>query len=190
MSYDPETGTVFHFANALQATIFNSGGPEMSGWDPAKPRFYTGQYHLDISNTTLASRDLATGEVKWTHFYDLYLQRSAMTILPDMVFTGFSDGYLRFFDKNTGDVLRELNLGSYLQIEFTTGQTTKGDQMIYGILAQGERAHQLTAPGTVVGIGLSEKAAADVKTTTVPTTRSTTVTTTSVSTSVTTSIST
>ncbi len=185
MSYDPTTGTVYHYANGLQATIFSSGGPDQPGWSPDKPNFYVGKYRLEISNTTLVARDLATGKVKWTKFYPLYLQRSAMTITPDMVVTGFSDGYLRFFDKNTGQTLREMNLGSYLQIAFTTGQDAKGNQLIYSVLTQGSRAHQLTAPGTVVGIGLSSSAAKAATTT-----MTTTATTTAVSTTTTTSIST
>ncbi|MBI2937285.1 MAG: PQQ-binding-like beta-propeller repeat protein [Thaumarchaeota archaeon] len=182
MSYDPETGTLFHYAIGLQTTIVNSPAPVV-GQSVSITRAYP------ITNTTIVARDAATGKVKWTWFWNIAQQRSQLVVTPTLVFTGFTDGQMRFLDKDTGKLLREINLGSDMRVGVTTGQDSDGNQKIFtilGVSAAGRIAP--TNPGIVVALGLA--AGAEPKTTTVTTTQSTTVTTTSVSTSATTVTST
>jgi len=193
MSYDPTTGTLYHYANALQVTILQSQGPNAAGTGSA---FSTRSY--PDTNSTLVARDLATGKVKWTYFYEYSVQRSMITITPTMLIAGYTDGLLRFFDKSTGKVLREMNLGSTMTAGFTTGQDSSGNQEIFGIIGTGSvsqaRVYPTTsAAGVVVGIGLSDISASTVTTTSTATTTSvstTTSTATSTTTATTTSVST
>jgi alcohol dehydrogenase (cytochrome c) len=182
MSYDPKTGTLFHYANALETSILKSNPPPESGVGSA---FSTKSY--PDTNSTLVARDLATGQVKWTYYYDYSVQRSMITVTPTMVFAGYTDGYLRFFDKNDGTLLREMNLGSTMTAGFTTGQDSDGNQEIFGIIGTGSvsqaRVYPTTsAAGVVVGIGLAERSASTMTTTAVSTITSTTVATTTVTT--------
>jgi outer membrane protein assembly factor BamB len=169
MSYDPTTGILYHYVTALETIIVQSL-PAAVGVNTA---ITTGNFP---TNTTIVARDAATGNVIWTYYYPFSQQRSAMVITPDMVFAGFTDGYMRFFDKTDGTLLREMNLGSNLQIQFTTGQDSKGNQKIFGLLGVSSTFAPST-PGTLVAIGLSPQAATNA-------TSTTTVTTTSVTTSV------
>ena len=187
MSYDPQTQTLYHYAAALQAKLIDSPPPKEGGSVSIITPYPT-------MNTTIVARDAATGKMKWTWFYDLSQQRSHMVVTPTLLFTGFTDGYMRFFDKNSGKLLHEMNLGSDLKIGVTTGQDIKGKQMIFTIVGSGASAIAPSMPGTVIGIGLSDKATGGspgaAQTTTVTTTATTTATTTSVTTSVTTSATT
>jgi outer membrane protein assembly factor BamB len=179
MSYDPDTQTLYHYASALQGKLVDSPPPKDGGSVSITTTY-------PITNTTIVARDVATGEVKWTWFYDVAQQRSHMVVTPTLLFTGFIDGYLRFFDKNDGKLLREMNLGSDLKVGITTGQDSTGEQMIFTIVGSGASAITPSMPGTVVGIGLSDKAAGgtpgEAQTTTVTTTSTTTAITTSATT--------
>jgi outer membrane protein assembly factor BamB len=168
MSYDPTTGILYHYATALQTTIVESVPAELG----VNTAITSGTYP---TNTTIVARDAATGEIKWSYYYDTSQQRAAMVVTPELVFAGFTDGYLRFFDKDTGTMLQEILLGSNLQIQFTTGQDSNGDQKIFGLLGVDSSFFPST-PGTLVALGLSERAQAEVSTTTVTTTASTTLT--------------
>ncbi|MBI2937790.1 MAG: PQQ-binding-like beta-propeller repeat protein [Thaumarchaeota archaeon] len=177
MSYDPETGILYHYATALQTIIVRSL-PAAPGVNTA---ITTGNFP---TNTTIVARDVKTGNITWKYYYPFSQQRAAMVITPELVFAGFTDGYLRFFDKSNGQLLREMNLGSNLQIQFTTGQDSKGDQKIFGLLGVSSTFAPST-PGTLVAIGLSKQAAANATaTTTVTTTSATTITSTTTSVSV------
>ncbi len=176
-SYDPETGTLYHYAAALQISLIESPPSEL-GKSVSIASF------RPKMNSTIVARDIKTGEVKWTWFYAHDLQRSHMVITPELLFTGFTDGYVRFFDKDTGELLRELNLGSDLMVGLTTGQDVDGNQMIFTMGGVGRSLFTPFNPGFLVALGLSERAAGEVRTTTVTTTSisRTTVTTTSATT--------
>ncbi len=182
MSYDPTTNTLFHYAAALQTIIVRSV-PAALGVNTAVT---TGNFP---TNTSIVARDVATGKIKWTYFYPISQQRGAMVVTPELVFAGFTDGNLKFLDKDTGKVLREMILGSNLQIGFTTGQDSKGNQKIFGLIGV-ESAFFPSSPGTLVAIGLSSQAAAAASTSTVTTTATTTATTTTTATSTTTATTT
>ena len=178
MSYDPATNTLFHYAIGLQTKILDSPAPVL-GQSVAKTQ------GNPITNSTIVARDAATGKVNWTYYYNQQ-QRSHLVITPSLVFTGFTDGQMRFFDKTTGSLLREINLGSDMRVGVTTGQDSSGNQMIFTILGVTMAGRiSPTNPGVVVSLGLSAA-----KTTTVTTTSVTTSSITTTATSTTTAIST
>jgi alcohol dehydrogenase (cytochrome c) len=170
MSYDPATGTLFHYAVALQTKIINSP-PAALGKSVSITKSYP------ITNTTIVARDAATGKVKWTYFYKAGQQRSHLVVTPDLVFSAFTDGFLRFLDKNTGKELYKMNLASDLRIGVTTGQDSDGNQELFTV-AGITSSWGSKNPGVVIAIGLSDKAAAEVRTTVDTTTQHTTFTTT------------
>ncbi len=179
MSFDPETQTLILYEVALQVDILEERGYQTGG-----SLFSTRS--SPIKNTSIVARDLATGDVKWTWFYAIGQQRAAMVVSSDLVFTGFTDGFMRFIDKNTGALLHEMNLGSTVTVGVTTGQDSDGNQKIFAIVGASG-----AVPGTLVVVGLSDRAAAEVKTTTVTTTTTsrttlTSTTTTSITTTATT----
>ncbi|HEY4699533.1 MAG TPA: hypothetical protein VIH27_04085, partial [Nitrososphaerales archaeon] len=181
MSYDPVTQTLFHYAIGLQTKIMNSPTAAVGvnvAVIQANP----------ITNSTIVARDASTGKVKWTWFWKVAQQRSHLVITPSLVFTGFTDGQMRFFDKTTGALLREINLGSDMRVGVTTGQDSSGNQMIFTILGVTMTGRITpTNPGVLVSLGLSAA-----KTTTVTSTSVTTssVTTTATTTATTTSLTT
>ena len=188
MTYDPETGTLFHYALALQTRITspNYNGP---GSVVSKSTAYA------IQNTSIIARDAATGAIKWNYFNKNGNERAAMIATPELLITGSIDGVIRVFDKSSGKVLKEVSLGSDVKVGVTTGQDSDGNQRIFALVGagQGMGAIAPTSPMTLVSIGLSAKAASTVTsvattttTATATTTASTTVTTTAVSTSSTT----
>jgi len=181
MSYDPDTHTLYHYAMALQTTILESPEPKVGG----NVRVSITQSYPKV-NASIVARDVATGKVKWTWFYGYSGQRSHIVVTPELVFTGFTDGHLRFFDKDTGKLLREINLGSQMVNGFTTGQDSDGNQKIFGVIGVGRVFPTVyprgTAAGTLVALGLSERPLKVVTTTTTTTTTSIS-TTTSVTTS-------
>ncbi len=187
MSYDPETATLFHYALALQTTIQESPPPEEGGTSFSIARSYP------IQNTSIVARDAATGNVKWRYYYPTSWIRSHITVTPELVFTGFNDGMIRFLDKSTGALVHEMNLGSPQVVGWTTGVDSSGDQKIFTIIGISIGTATVISPamsGTVVALGLSERAAEAVTTTvtTISTTSTTrTVTSTSASTTTVTS---
>ena len=177
-TYDPTTQMLYHYATALQGRVLNSSSPQV---DQAASAFMT----MPISNTTIVARDVATGKVNWTWFYPTSQQRAHMVVSQDLLFSGFTDGYLRFFDKSTGAKLREMNLGSDIKVGPTIGHDSDGNSMIFVMVGVGGYVAGImpVLPGTVVGIGLSEVASGEVRTITQTTTVATTKTQTSTITS-------
>ncbi len=182
MSYDPDTGTLFHYATAIQVKLLES-------LEPVVGRVVSISQGYPVMNSTIIARDAATGKIKWTYFYGASQQRSHIVVTPDMVFTGFTDGYVRFFDKNTGEKLSELFVGSDMKVGLTTGQDSAGNQKIFTLVGQGTSALATFSagrtPGTLIAIGLSENAgstgAAEIKTTTITSISSITITRVSIS---------
>ena len=179
MSFDPGTATLFHYANGLQTTVLQ----EFS-YVERKPLSVTAGFPL--TNTTIVARDLATGNVNWTWFYRIGNQRSALVVTNDLVFSGFTDGSMRFFDKNSGKLLHEMSLGSSLTVGTAIGQDSAGDQKIIVPVSTFITMSSRT-PGNIIALGLSTKLASTVTTTS---TLTSTATTTSVSTATTSVINT
>jgi outer membrane protein assembly factor BamB len=168
-SYDPQTGTLYHYAAALQTTILNS--------PPAEPGARVSQTRGSANqNVSIVARDVSSGDVKWTWFWPVGAQRSHLVVTSDIIFAGFTDGKMRFFNNN-GDLIREMTIGSHMLNGFTTGQDSNGDQKIFGVVGVGRIGASVypspTAAGTVVALGLRDAP------TTVTSTQRTTLTTTS-----------
>jgi hypothetical protein len=155
MSYDPETGVLFHYSGSLQ-TIFTSPRPPYEPGD----RFSQGGGRADNNNVSIVARNVASGEVLWHWFFEYNLQRSAMIVTPDLLYVGFIDGFIRFFDTTSGEILHELNVGSDIKVGMTTGQDSNGDQKIFAVLGVGGSLGAIgpTTPGTLISVGLSERA--------------------------------
>jgi hypothetical protein len=98
-----------------------------------------------------------------------------------MVFIGQTDGFIRFFDKNNGELLNKINVGSAIVIQPTVGQDGQGDSKIFTIIgasrsggqARMGMAETTTVPGTMAAFGLREKAAESVATTVTSTSKTT-----------------
>ncbi|MCL5318247.1 MAG: PQQ-binding-like beta-propeller repeat protein [Thaumarchaeota archaeon] len=187
MSYDPETQTLILYEGALQVNIL-SEHPYAQGAELFRTSMYP------TANTTIVARDLATGKVKWTWFYQLSNQRAAMVVSGGTVFTGFTDGQMRFLDKDTGKELGKLSLGSPVLVQPTIGQDTDGNSKIFAVvgstsLASGPQYGNPgpTIPGTLVAIGLSDKAAQIVTSTSTTTATTTAISSTTATTTVTSS---
>jgi outer membrane protein assembly factor BamB len=183
LSYDNE-GTIFHYANFHPGEFTSRPFVEEGG------SANSASFDIEPTTTTIAARDLATGNIKWTWFYPFSSQRAHMLITGDMVVTGFTDGRIRFFDKDTGQLLREMNVGAPVVTGLTAGKDANGDSKIFvisgmtsfvGLYGYGPNAPRI--PGTVISIGLSESQ----KTITTTSTTRTTITTTSATTSTVTS---
>ncbi len=181
MSYNPQTGQLFHFVGSGGLTILKQN-PIIQG------KGIWSSKNAPILNTTIVARNAATGEIQWSTNPKPYHIRAHMLITGGMVVLPETDGNLRFYDQANGQTLREMNLGAQLMTGATTGQDSKGNQKIFGIIGQTTQIG-VVVPGTVYAIGLTDRAAA-AQTTTVTTTASTTVTTTSITTSITTSATT
>jgi hypothetical protein len=175
MAYDPDTGMLYHYALALQCVIQES--PDGSEGTFSVTTAYP------IQNTTIVARDVATGEVKWTYFFPISEIRAHMVVTKELVYTAFNDGTVKFFDKETGTVLKELVLGTELKIGLTTGQDSDGNQKIFTIIGLGSGSMagiMPSLPGTIVAMGLSDRPVSG-EVTTVTTTAVSTVTTTTTS---------
>ncbi|MBI2937289.1 MAG: PQQ-binding-like beta-propeller repeat protein [Thaumarchaeota archaeon] len=190
LSYDPDTNTLFQYASGQQVTLLKENSMK-DGASLMSTRGYS------ISNSTIVARDAATGNVKWTWFYKFSTQRSHLVVTSDMLLTGFTDGYMRFFDKSSGKLLREMNVGTHMVNGFSTGQDSDGKQKLFGVIGVGDATSSRvypspTAGGAVIALGLSENpaGAAQQTTTTVTTTSATTITTATTSTVTTTSATT
>jgi len=175
MSFDPNTQTLMLYEDAIQRTVTREN-PSEAG----RELFTT--IRKEPANSTLVARDIVTGKVKWSWFYPYSAQRSAMAISGGMVFAGFTDGYLRFLDMNSGALLKELRLGSPVTIGVTIGKDSSGNSKIFvmsgssALIAAAYYRVEDMVPGTLVAVGLSDKVA-DVKTTTLTTTATSTVST-------------
>jgi hypothetical protein len=88
---------------------------------------------------------------------------------------------MRFLDKDTGELLREMNLGAPIVVQPTIGKDSDGNSKIFAIAGATSRAGQAPfglagqpqVPGTLVALGLSERADGGVQTTTVTSTTTT-----------------
>lgn len=175
-------GTIFHFVQT--STMI---GPTTWGFpenpDEAVPgKGYTYGTALP-GNTTLVARDLVTGKVKWTYFYKYTNVRGFPIITGNMVVMGNPDGNVRFIDESNGKLLRTLNLGASMGIGLTAGKDSDGNSRIFALVGTSGAAGYDIQPssGTLVALGLTDKAssgggAVQATTTTVTTTQSTTIT--------------
>ena len=171
ISYDD--GVTYHFAQKSPLIIdefldpfFNPGSP------PDRDRDQQ-------SNATLMARDLVTGELKWQWFYEWSPVRAFPVVTGDMVIAGFSDGMMRFFDKDNGQLMKELNVGAGMLVGPSVGKDSNGDTKIFAVIGTAWGPGQFvfdrsSTSGTLVAVGLSERAAAQVRTTTSTVTATTT----------------
>jgi len=190
MSFDPQTNTLILKEDALETTITKEF--------PYVPKgsLFTTQANPN-SNSTIVARDMATGKVKWTYFTQYSHQRAANVVSGGMVFSGFTDGYLRFLDKDTGKLLHSISLGSPVVVQPTIGKDKNGNAKIFTIFgatrlagnAEFGLAGTIEVPGTLIALGLSDKAPI-IQTSTVTTTSTATTTATSTTTSISTSATT
>ena len=186
MSYNPELGTMFHWTQTMQRVLLKNPDPP---WEPGTS-VGLGESPGTPINTTLVARNLATGQETWTWYYDDTWIRSHIVTTTNIVWTGFNDGHMRFLHAETGELLREINLGANLgQTGTTTGKDADGKQKIFALMITGTSFGQ-TNGGTLVAIGLDERAQQAAQTVTVTQTTRTTVTTTSATTITSTSVST
>ena len=183
-AYDPQAQRLILYETAEVRTVLKEN-PYIVGGE----LFITSNY--PISNTTLVARDVATGAIKWTWFYPFSKQRAPPIVSGGMVIAGFTDGYVRFFDKDTGNLMREIAIGAPIVVGPSIGTDAAGNAKIL-VLAGSMRGTDIrygtgpVVPGTLLSIGLSDKAEPSAKTTTVTTTATTTQSTTLTSTSATT----
>ncbi|MBI2937288.1 MAG: PQQ-binding-like beta-propeller repeat protein [Thaumarchaeota archaeon] len=174
-SYDPETGTVYHYTS-LMAAYLASGPVDIVGRSGGRG---SAPAVTAAGNVTIVARDLETGKAKWTWFYPTSNQRAHMVVSGGLLFSGFTDGLLRFLDKDTGKPLSTVNIGAPVLVGPTIGKDSDGNSKIfvlggsmslaannYGYATRGLAA----VPGTLVAVGLSDKAASTGSTSTVTTT--------------------
>jgi hypothetical protein len=174
-------GNVIHYIESVQATVTEWAWPELP--ELVEEGQSLGGSNWPTGNATIVSRDLVTGEVNWTNFFPWSNVRAFPTVTGSMVIAPHPDGILRFYDEDNGELLREMNLGGPMIIGSTIGMDSAGDAKIFVNLGNptfGGPGFDVGSniPGTVVAIGLNERAAAQVRTTTVTTTATTTTTTT------------
>ncbi|MCL4436255.1 MAG: hypothetical protein M1387_06040 [Thaumarchaeota archaeon] len=184
LSYDPDSQTVIHYANALMI------GYRSLPIEVGKSNVGPGPKGMaETANTTIIARDVATGKIKWSWFYKTSAQRAAIVVTGGMVFSGFTDGTVKFLDKDKGTLLNTVNVGSGVVVAPTIGADSDGNQKIFLIAGStsivgafaGPGFNNLGAmvPGTLVAVGLSEKSTGGAVTQ--PTTSTTTTTTTTTS---------
>jgi outer membrane protein assembly factor BamB len=187
-AFDPETQTYILYEGAQWAMVL-----EEHSYFPGETNYKGGNLFTTFRglpvNATLVARDLATGKVKWTWFYQPTMQRAAPIISGGMVITGWPDGIMRFFDKDTGKLLHQTSIGAPVVVQPTIGKDSAGDSKIFvlagpsGPLGVGDARFGLAGlsrvPGTIIALGLSGRAA---QTTTVTSTSASTTTSTVVST--------
>ena len=170
-AYNPVTDTLFHYTLGIQREIVESVRPP---WEEDQAISISGASFP--TNSSVVARNVATGEEMWSWFHPEGTQRSALVTTSDIVFAGYRDGYIRFFNAATGELLREMNNGNTMSAGLTTGQDLTGDQKIFAILSTSGTA------GTLIAVGLNERAQAVAETVTVTQTSRTTITSTSIST--------
>ncbi len=132
MAYDGE-GTLYYYIIGNQALLLDSP-PYIEGQSSSRTQ------SSPVSNTTIVAMDLATGQTKWTWYYDHSQNRAAMVITGDMVMSPWSDGFMRFHDKDTGQLLYEQNMGSYLAVTATIGKDSDGNSKILVLAGPAGRA--------------------------------------------------
>jgi hypothetical protein len=177
-SFDPQTGTVYHYTafTQLKITTLPMREGRISGVIPI----------TNLSaNVTIVARDLFTEKIKWSWFYPISNQRAHMVVSGGMLFSGFTDGNMRFFDKDSGILIDTLRLGSPIVTGVTMGQDSEGHQKIFTIVGATSFARQESyglakqniVPGTLIAIGISENIPNSVTTTVITTTTVSTTTT-------------
>ncbi|MCL4436672.1 MAG: PQQ-binding-like beta-propeller repeat protein [Thaumarchaeota archaeon] len=163
MSYDPDKQAVIHYANAMMSTIRTlpivPNGNDLAGFAATGP-----------ANTTIINRDVATGKINWSYFHGTSAQRAALVVTGGMIFTGFTDGLVRFLDKDTGKLLNTVNVGTGVVVAPTIGADSDGNSKIFiiagsttivGPYAAGQFGNiGPMVPGTLVALGLADKPAA------------------------------
>ncbi|MCL4436480.1 MAG: hypothetical protein M1503_03610 [Thaumarchaeota archaeon] len=124
MRCDPQTSTVFHYAVGLQTTILHE-----NPYVPSGALFNTQGY--PVSNTSIVAWDAVTGSTKWIYFYSIGQQRAHMIVTPGLVMSGFTDGYFRALDSDTGKALFKKNLGSAITVGPSIGADSDGNMKIF-----------------------------------------------------------
>ncbi len=180
-------GAIFHYVQSGGVSFSKHLFPD----DPVEAKegagFWSQMDFISIqANATLVARDLVTGNVKWMHFYPNTGVRAYPTITGGIVILPLPDGHMRLLDEDNGRLLREINLGAAMVIGSTVGKDSDGNSKIFvlvGASGMGFAAGFMSpaVPGSLVSIGLSERAA-QAQTTTVTTTATTATTTTVIST--------
>jgi len=177
---DPVTQTYFLHEDALQVTIksehpYFASETDYRGGD----LFITDR--PPNTNSTIVARDLATGKVKWSWFFPYSHQRAAPVVTGGMVFSGFTDGQVRFLDEETGNVLKEIIVGAPVVVQPTIGKDSQGNVKIFVIIGATRLAGAANfglaglsdVPGTLLALGLSTKVASTVTLTSTATTTTT-----------------
>ncbi len=183
-TYNPESGTVFHYAALMDLWI--ASAPILdAGFNGARLFGVSGE--TQYGSVRIVARDLATGTVKWTWDYEFSNQRAQMVTTGDLLFSAFTDGTVKYFNADTGQLLREQNIGSPVLVGPTIAKDTDGNSKIFVLggpmtivvgFGPGQYgvAGQTDVPGTLIAIGLSDKAVAQAVTTTITSTSTTSVT--------------
>jgi hypothetical protein len=120
------------------------------------------------------ARDLVTGELKWQWFYEWSPVRAFPVVTGDMVIAGFSDGMMRFFDKDNGQLMKELNVGAGMLVGPSVGKDSNGDTKIFAVIGTAWGPGQFVFDRSSTSGTLVERAAAQVRTTTSTVTATTT----------------
>ncbi|MBI2937282.1 MAG: PQQ-binding-like beta-propeller repeat protein [Thaumarchaeota archaeon] len=190
---NPVTQTYYLHEDALQATVTRE-----YGYFPGETNYASGNLFDTLrpsnTNSTIVARDIATGKVKWAWFFPYSHQRAAPVVTGGMVFSGFTDGTMKFLDEGTGKVINEIIVGAPVVVQPTVGKDSQGNSKIFAIIGATRLAGaanfglggQSDVPGTIIALGLSAKTTAG---STSATTVATTVTTTAPAQTVTTTAS-
>ncbi|MAE80847.1 MAG: hypothetical protein CL695_04605 [Chloroflexi bacterium] len=174
-------GTIFHYVQSGILTLPPWTWPE-NPYDAEEGAYYP----YGTSNpgkATLVARDLVTGGLKWTFYYPWSNIRGFPIVTGNMVIMGHPDGFMRFLDEDTGELLREINLGGAMGVGLTIGKDFNGNSKIFVLLNTASGAGYAITPGvtgTLVAIGLYERAITTTSTTTTTITSTLTTTATSI----------
>ena len=82
------------------------------------------------SNSTLYAVNANTGEIVWEHFFTSSGFRGGIIVSGGMVIVPHPDGQIYFFNSDTGELLRKINIGSALFVQPTIGADADGDFML------------------------------------------------------------
>lgn len=111
MSYSHDTGWFYIPANHWQEDYWTENVTYKKG------AAYLGQgfrikRQFDTHVGALTAIDPATGEIKWTHKEEMPLWAGTLVTKGGLVITGTSDGFVKAFDKETGEELWQFQTGS------------------------------------------------------------------------------
>ena len=101
-------------------------------------------------NSTLYAIDASTGKNLWSFFMNTTYRKGSATISGNLVLLGTDQGYIYVLDKNKGDLLFELNIGSKIEAPITVGADSEGKMKIFvpfGGRVTGEKENGILALG-------------------------------------------